>query len=353
MCAAVIAFGLLAACDPPRTRAVTPSNAQDSMAVETQPLTPASVTVPVVPEARTEAPARVDRATALTPTVLFALAQGSLYRVENGRWKALPVAGLSLRDVTAAYGFIWVLARGVGANAGVTTILRSSGADDLAVAATARLDERWEPRVLTVARHGDFYIGGRDPSLVRVRGPLSAQTVSPYNLPKPVDQVASMPGEVVVLRYEDGTRAAFRWGETRAIERPNYLTSFVGVREMLTLTRDGTVWRGLLWELPVPEAERLTSAPGFTPALVTTLRDGRILEVDDGGRAKVHSASGWSSVEAPAEVAEPAALVGTGALTAGLAVLVDRGGRVYEFDGTRWVSRVERLTNQPSGGPST
>ena len=43
--------------------------------------------------------------------------------------------------------------------------------------------------------------------------------------------------------------------------------------------RDGSIYRGRVWELPLP-GRRLTSASGITPVVAATLRDERVVEVD-------------------------------------------------------------------------
>ena len=218
-------------------------------------------------------------------------------------------------------------------------MLRAGAAgDDLAVTMDFLTAEDHDPRALAVPSDHEFYIGGHNPPLVRARL-WAAPQMNVYSLPSPVEALTYMPDAMMAVRYVGGAVAMFRWGETMAVERPGYLFSFSGSRESLMTYRDGAVYRGRVWELPLP-GERLSSASGIAPIAAATLRDERVVEVDAEGRTRMLREGHWVDVEGPAGPTEVAVLAGARALTAGLCVRVDRDGSVYELVDARWERRV-------------
>lgn len=285
-------------------------------------------------------PFRVERATAVSPERAFAVSRGRLWRTVQGRWVELPVGGASIRDVAAAAGSAWVLARGREANAGRVIVLRSpADADALAVATEFLTPEAHDPRALAVASDHEFFIGGANPPLIRARLWAAVQ-MNTFALPQAVDGLVYMPDAMMALRYADGTVAMHRWGETMRVERPGYLFSFAGVRESLMMGRDAAVYRGHVWEVPAL-TDKLSPSADVAPAAAATLRDERVVIADARGRARVLTRRHWVEVEGPEAVSELAALVGARELARGLCVRVDRDGAVYELVGNRWERRAE------------
>jgi hypothetical protein len=281
---------------------------------------------------------RVERAAAAGPNRVFAVADERLWHTVEGRWVELPIAGASVRDVASGAGTLWVLARGEGPNVGRVIVLRAGRGDDLSVAVDFLTAEDHDPRALAVASDHEFYVGGANPSLLRVRVWAAAQ-MNVYTLPAPVEALTYMPDAMMALRYVGGTVAMFRWGETMAVERPGYLFSFPGARESLMTYRDGSVYRGRVWELPLPN-ERLSSASGITPIAAATLRDERVVEIDAEGRSRMLRDGRWIDVEGPRGPTDVVTLAGARALTEGSCVRVDRDGSVYELVDTRWERRI-------------
>jgi hypothetical protein len=272
------------------------------------------------------------------------VASQRLWHIAGDRWTELPVEGASVRDVTALNGVIWVLTRGVGANAGHVTVLRSSGRDDLAVAHDFVTPAEHDPRALAVTSEREFFVGGASPSLLRGRFVGALQT-NVHTLPATVDKLLYMPDQMMAVTYVDGTVGMFRWGETNAVERPDYLFSFTGMRDSLIMRRDGAVWRGRVWEAPV-ETDRLSSASGITPVAAATLRDQRVVEIDARARSRMLQDGRWSDVEVPEAPAAVVGLYGGRSLAEGLCVMVDRDGGVFELVGARWVRRVAPPTGE-------
>lgn len=295
-------------------------------------------TPPPPPPPPPGAPFRVERAAATGPTRVFAVAGQRLWHPVEGRWAEVPIAGATVRDVAAGAGTLWALARGEGPNVGRVIVLRAGAGDDLSVAMDFLTAEDHDPRALAAPSDHEFYIGGANPGLIRARL-YAAPQMNVYSLPGPVDALTYMPDAMMALRFEGGGVGMFRWGETMAVERPGYLFSFAGSRESLMTYRDGSVYRGRVWELPLP-GERLTSASGITPVAAATLRDERVVEVDAAGRTRMYQEGHWVDVEGPAGPAEVAVLAGARALTEGWCVRVDRDGSVYELVGTAWERRV-------------
>lgn len=271
---------------------------------------------------------------------VFAVAQERLWRATAEGWRELSLGGASVRDVTAAQSSLWVLARGEGPNLGRVIVMRApGGSDDLSVTMDFLTPADHDPRALAVVTDHEFYIGGANPPLIRARVWAAAQMMT-YALPHAVDTLTYMPDALMAVRYEgDGGVAAFRWGETMAVERPGYLMSFSGARESLMAARDGSVWRGPLWELPLP-TDRLSSASGVTPIAAATLRDERTVEVDASGHTRLHHDGRWTDVEGPAGPTDIVSLTAARALTEGTCIRVDRDGAVYDLADARWVRTV-------------
>ncbi len=258
--------------------------------------------------------------------------------MSDGAWSELPLDGASVRDVTALNGALWVLARGGDDNLGHVSVLRSTGGDDLTLAWDVVTAPTHEPRALAVVSERDFYVGGENPSLLRARF-VGALQSSVFTLPLPVRSLLYMPDQMMAVTYRDGSLGMFRWGEVNPIERPDYLFSFSWMREFLMVRRDGAVWRGRVWEQPI-ETDRLSSTSGITPVAAVTIRDERVVEVDESRRTRILLDGRWADVEAPEPPGEVAALIGARSLTQGECVLVDREGGVFELVGTRWVRTV-------------
>ncbi len=299
----------------------------------------AAVDPPAAPTAHAPVGAafRLERAAAVSPARVFAVAGERLWRTENGAWRELPVGGGAVRDVTALHGTLWVLVRGVGANAGHLTVLRSAGDDALSIAWDVVTSPTHDPRALAMASDHEFYVGGANPTLLRGRVAGSLQT-NVHSLPHTVVGLNYMPDQMMAVTYEDGAVAMFRWGEVNAVERAEYLFSFSGVRESLMVRRDGAVWRGRVWEQPI-ETDRLSSSSGMTPLAAVTLRDERVVEVD-GERARMLRDGRWVELPSPERWGDVLGLYGARSLAEGLCVLVDRDGGVFELTETAWQRRV-------------
>jgi len=336
-----VRYGLLAAglCACPK-EPVRPQRAvADARAVASPPTEVPAPPQPPPPPPPDGAPFRVERAAAIGPTRVFAVAGERLWHPVDGRWSELPIAGAVVRDVASGAGALWALARGEGPNAGRVIVLRAgAGGDDLSVIMDFLTAEDHDPRALAVPSDHEFYIGGHNPPLIRARL-WAAPQMNVYTLPSPVDALTYMPDAMMAVRYVGGAVSMFRWGETMAVERPGYLFSFSGSRESLMTYRDGAVYRGRVWELPLP-GERLSSASGITPIAAATLRDERVVEVDAEGRTRMLRESHWVDVEGPTGATDVATLAGARALTEGLCVRVDRDGSVYELVEARWERRV-------------
>lgn len=325
----------LVGCRPDPARA--PDLVRDVPVAPSPP--PPSPPSPPSPPPPPGVPFRVERAAAVAPTRVFAVADGRLWHPVDGRWVELPIAGAVVRDVAAAGGSLWVLARGEGPNRGRIIVLRAGVAnDDLEVMVDFLTADDHDPRALAAVSAREFYIGGVNPSLIRVRL-NGAPQMNVYTTPAAIESLTYMPDANMMMRHAGGQVMMFRWGETMAIERPRYLFSFPGTRESLMTLRDGAVYRGPVWELPTP-GERLSGASGIVPVAAATLPDERVVEVDAEGQTRLLQGGAWIPVESPSPSAPVVALAGARALTRGSCVRIDRDGAVHELVETRWERRV-------------
>jgi hypothetical protein len=288
---------------------------------------------------------RIERVTATSPSRVFAIARGRLFRTLDGRWSELSIGGVSVRDVTAAQGAVWVLTRGSGANSGRVAVLRIAGTDDVTVATTFVTPGEHDPRALAVVSDHEFFVGGANPSLLRLRiwGALQSQAQA---VASPVDGLLYMPDSMMLLRYEGGGAAMYRWGEVNAIEREGYLFSFTGARESLMILRNGAVWRGRVWEAALP-GDQMSGSSGIMPVTAATLRDERVVVIDAAGRTRLLNNGHWVDVRGTQVPGGDVMLVGARALTEGLCLRVDRSGNVDELVGFAWTRKITATNTAP------
>lgn len=266
----------------------------------------------------------------------FAVATQGLYALREGRWQRVPLGGLSVVDVTAARGALWLLARGEGALVGEVVVLRSTGRSDLSVAGRYAIGRAFEAAALAVEREGSFLLGGAAPALVRTRG---AEFVPMAGPAMPVESLGLMPDEVVVITDRDGSLSTHRWGEYHPSVRGGAVGVFAGLRTTLTLVTGGAVSRGLPWA-PATAADRYGPPSALDARMGAVNLDGQVIVLDLEGRGARLTGRRWEPLEALPSA--PARLLGAPE-TGGPTVVFTRDGAGFELQGLRWQPAISSL----------
>lgn len=310
----------LASCDPPRSshfapqppapapRATASARPAPSAAPTPAPA-PAAASSTAAPVARPPAPSpsapvamALERAAALDAQHIYAVGQGRLYARDGERWRAIPLEGALARDVIANRGAIYVLARGVGGNAGHTLILRMGDRETLAPVYAPRVGPAHDPRALAIARDTEMYVGGTLPSLVRV----SPRGAEPVEGPEaPVDTLRTLRENVLVAGQHDGRVAVFRWGEWRILEVESYVDTALDAQGFSYVVHgDGAVVVGR----PGHEVTPLAGPAAFALRAAAVLRDGRVIAAGDNNVVGLWSHDRWA-VRPDAGVRAPLAVL--------------------------------------------
>lgn len=268
----------------------------------------------------------LERVAALDAERVVAVCGGDLLRLATDRWIRTRLEGAEARDVVAARGALWALARGTGANTGRALILRLRE-DRWIPVTTPMLGPESDPRVLAVVRENEHYIGGARPALVHVLG----NQVRPIEVSMPVVvSLRWLRDETLVVGHGTQRFTIVRWGERTTVEQEDYFDMAQDPDGFGFMVRtDGSFVRGR----PGREISVVALATPFPPRAVTILPSGRPAAVGTGGTLARWERQTWQSIVGPLPT-DPLAILATEP-----ALVVGRTGEVVAVQGSnvRWV----------------
>lgn len=227
---------------------------------------------------------------ALDAEHLLAVSAGRLYVAREGRWHARSLGGAVVRDVAAARGGLYALARGMDAQSAMMMVLRVRDGEISLLDGLAR-PEGFEPTRLSMARgEQSIFIGGDGaPWGVRVR--WGTEVTPLEGASGPVRALRYTGDEVLLVRSDAGVRA-LRWGEWNRLPE-GFVTMVADVPATTLVMRDGSVEQGFPW---VRAGVRTLHGPSGIEPIDAVIADGHMVEVSAEGRTTVLQGATWREV---------------------------------------------------------
>jgi hypothetical protein len=208
---------------------------------------------------------------------ILAVGGGHLYRLDGDHWQRLAFADAEARDVNFSHGAFYVLARGLGGNAGRALILRTARGDDLTVVSAPVLGPDSDPRVLVTMREGEYLVGGAHPALVMIGE--AGTSVLARDL-RPVISLRLMRDDTIIARHDREDVSLVRYGVVTPVTVGDYLDTAVDSNGTSYLVHEhGEFSRGR----PGREYAVATTATPFLPRVVAAFAGERLLAVGERG----------------------------------------------------------------------